>query len=144
MSAPFRSRRRVEFCETDAAGIAHFSVFFTYMEQAEHALLRHIGLSVVLDDEEGEISWPRVNASCEYEDAVRFEDLLDIAVRIEHLGERSITYAFEFAREGHEIANGKITAVCCRIERGQAPRSIEIPEWISERLRVYMSAGHVG
>jgi 4-hydroxybenzoyl-CoA thioesterase/acyl-CoA thioester hydrolase len=144
MSPAFRTQRRVEFCETDAAGIAHFSVFFTYMEQAEHALLRHIGLSVVLNDEEGEIGWPRVNASCEYEDAVRFEDLLDVAVHIEHLGSRSVTYAFEFTREGHEIATGKITAVCCRIVRGQPPRSMEIPERILERLRVFMADGQFG
>jgi len=38
--------RRVEFCETDMAGIAHFSSFIIYMEQAEHAMLRALGTSV--------------------------------------------------------------------------------------------------
>ena len=42
----FQFERRVEFCETDAAGIAHFSSLIVYMEQAEHALLRSLGLSV--------------------------------------------------------------------------------------------------
>ena len=83
MSDEFHYQRRVEFCETDAAGIAHFSAYFQYMEQAEHAFLRHLGTSVIADDEAGTISWPRVNAQCDYTDPVRFEDVLDIIVRIE-------------------------------------------------------------
>jgi acyl-CoA thioesterase FadM len=42
----FTWNRRVEFAETDAAGIVHFSSFFLYMEQAEHALFRSLGLSI--------------------------------------------------------------------------------------------------
>lgn len=45
-SPSFIWERRVEFCETDAAGICHFSSFFVFMEQAEHALFRHLGWSV--------------------------------------------------------------------------------------------------
>ena len=37
----------VEFAETDAAGIVHFSVFFRYMEEAEHAVWRQAGLDIV-------------------------------------------------------------------------------------------------
>lgn len=44
--AAFSFERRVEFCETDAAGIAHFSSLAIYMEQAEHALIRSVGISV--------------------------------------------------------------------------------------------------
>ena len=49
MPQSFRTSRRVEFRDTDAAGIVHFSVFFTWMEAAEHELLRSLGLSVVLE-----------------------------------------------------------------------------------------------
>ena len=38
MSSPFVTTRRVEFCQTDAAGIMHFAAFFELMEQAEHEL----------------------------------------------------------------------------------------------------------
>ncbi|MEL7264077.1 MAG: hypothetical protein AAFP69_04590, partial [Planctomycetota bacterium] len=43
---PFSIQRRVEFRDTDAAGIVHFSAFFPFMETAEHAFLRSLGLSV--------------------------------------------------------------------------------------------------
>ena len=46
MPSEFRLRRRVQFYETDAAGMVHFSWFFRYMEEAEHALWREAGLSI--------------------------------------------------------------------------------------------------
>ena len=44
---PLTTRRRVEFRDTDAAGIVHFSAFFVWMESAEHELLRAAGVPVV-------------------------------------------------------------------------------------------------
>ncbi len=46
MSEAYRTTRRVEFRDTDAAGIVHFSAFFFYMESVEHEFLRQLGLSV--------------------------------------------------------------------------------------------------
>src|SRR5688500_19512637 len=77
----FRTTRRVEFCDTDAAGILHFSAFFQLMEQAEHELLRSVGLSVVMSDAEGKISWPRASAKCDFRSAVHFEEELAIEDR---------------------------------------------------------------
>ena len=136
----FHYKRRVEFCETDAAGIAHFSAYFQYMEQAEHAFLRHLGTSVIAEDEGGNVSWPRVNASCDYTGPVKFEDVLDIAVRIERLGTRSVTYAFDFRVQATVVAAGKMTAVCCRIARHKPPESIPIPSWLVEQMQAFVPA----
>ncbi|MGH7136375.1 MAG: acyl-CoA thioesterase, partial [Pirellulales bacterium] len=111
----FRSRRRVAFRDTDAAQIAHFSVFFNYMEEVEHEYLRSLGLSVVFRDSAGTLSWPRVSAQCDYEGAVRFEDVLDIELAVERVGEKSVTYRFTFLHDGRPVAAGRLTAVCCRM-----------------------------
>ncbi|MBC8353282.1 MAG: acyl-CoA thioesterase [Planctomycetes bacterium] len=134
----FHYQRRVEFCETDAAGIAHFSAFFQYMEQAEHAFLRNVGTSVIARDDDGSISWPRVNATCDYTGPVRFEDVIDIVVRIERLGSKSVTYAFEFRLEENVVAIGKMTAVCCRITHDNPPSSMPIPSWLAEQMRLFL------
>ena len=141
MAGEFRTQRRVEFCETDAAGIAHFATFFPYMEQAEHALLRHLGLSVVSHDEQGVISWPRVSARCDYQGSAQFEDVLDVVVTIEKLGTRSVTYATEFFRDGQSIAQGSVTAVCCRVTPDRRLTSIEIPAEFREKLQRFMEDG---
>jgi 4-hydroxybenzoyl-CoA thioesterase/acyl-CoA thioester hydrolase len=140
MPAPFRTTRRVEFSDTDAAGIAHFSAFFRYMEQAEHELLRSVGLSVLARDEIGPISWPRVSARCDYKFAARFEDVLDIDVQIARLGMKSATYACRFSRGGREIAVGEITSVCCRISEHHAPQAIAIPESFRAKLIPFANA----
>lgn len=130
----YRATRRVEFCDTDAAGIVHFSRFFIYMETAEHEMLRSVGLGVVQPWGEQSISWPRVSVSCDYKKPARFEDVLTIEVAVERIGSKSITHQFRFLRGEDLLATGKATAVCCLIEHGQPPQSIEIPPQVAEKL----------
>jgi 4-hydroxybenzoyl-CoA thioesterase/acyl-CoA thioester hydrolase len=137
VSTAFVTSRRVEFRDTDAAGIMHFAAFFCLMEQAEHDLLRSVGLSVISHDAAGNISWPRVAAKCEFKSAARFEDLIQIEVRIARLGEKSITYAHRFLRDGQELATGEIIAVCCRMHEGRPPQPIAIPPTFAEKLRSF-------
>ena len=139
MTTAFLTTRRVEFSDTDAAGIMHFAAFFRMMEQAEHDLLRSVGLSVVQHDAEGTISWPRVSAKCDFQVAARFEELLQIEVRIARLGERSVTYAHRFVRDGQPLATGEITAVCCRLAGHSPLKSIPIPAAIVVKLRPYVA-----
>jgi acyl-CoA thioester hydrolase len=130
----YKTTRRVEFRDTDAAGMVHFSVFFVYMEQAEHELLRHLGLSVMIADEDGPLSFPRVGARCDYQRAAKFEDVLDIEVAIVRLGKKSITYEFNFTHDGRPVASGQTTTVCCRFQADGTPKSISIPAWITQKL----------
>jgi 4-hydroxybenzoyl-CoA thioesterase/acyl-CoA thioester hydrolase len=138
MSAVFHYERRVEFRETDAAGIAHFSSFFAYMEEAEHALLRHLGCSVLTSDEHGSISFPRVSAQCDYQAAAYFEDVLDVAVTLTRLGSRSLTYRFVFHRGQEPIASGLMTGVCCRVDVDRPLRSIPLPETLAQQLAPFV------
>jgi len=67
----FTLRRRVQFYETDAAGIVHFSWFFRYMEEAEHAMWRDAGLSI--HPGVSDLGWPRIAASFDFRRPLRFE-----------------------------------------------------------------------
>lgn len=135
MTSSFTTTRRVEFRDTDAAGIMHFSVFFTAMESAECEFLRSRGLGVVMPDAVGEIAFPRVSAKCDYQSPVRFNDEYQIDVRIVRIGSKSVTYEFTFTHGGRDVAKGEMTSVCCRFAPDGQPTSIPIPEWILRRLR---------
>jgi 4-hydroxybenzoyl-CoA thioesterase/acyl-CoA thioester hydrolase len=130
LSQSFQVTRRVEFRDTDMAGIVHFSVFFTYMEQAEHEFLRSLGLGVIAKVEGQEISWPRVSATCDYRRAIKFEQLIDITL--------SVSYDFRFEHSGQLVAEGRITAVCCLFQHGVPPQSVPIPRLLREKLTPYM------
>lgn len=138
MPRTFTTTRRVQWRDTDAAGIMHFSAFFTYMEEVEHELLRHAGLSVLATDEAGKISWPRVAAHCEYTSSVRFEDEIIVQANVRRLGEKSVTYAFRFEHNEKLLADGSLTAVCCRLDPGGELRSIPIPQGFRDKLGDYL------
>jgi YbgC/YbaW family acyl-CoA thioester hydrolase len=131
---PFRTQRRIEFGDTDMAGIVHFANFFRFMEAAECDFLRARGLSVKMEWEGRPIGFPRVSASCDYVRPARFEDVLDVTVTIERIGEKSVSFAFEFSRAGELLARGKVTSVCCRIGKDHELQGIEIPASYRARL----------
>ena len=130
----FRTTRRVEFCDTDMAGIAHFANFFRWMESAEVEFLRARGLSVKLEWEGQTLGFPRVSATCDFMKPARFQDLLDIAVTIERIGAKSVTYAFAFTYNGSVLARGKVTSACCRVHGDNQLEAIEIPASYRARL----------
>jgi acyl-CoA thioester hydrolase len=137
MQAVFRTTRIIEFGDTDMAGIVHFANFFRYMEAAEHAFLRSLGLSVVLEYEGEKYGLPRVSASCDYLRSARFGEMLTITVVVEKLGRSSIAYAFDFTRDDEAIARGRVTAVFCRFDEGR-PKACEMPEAFRAKLEAPM------
>lgn len=138
MAEDFQTQRRVEFSDTDAAGIAHFSAFMRYMEQAEHEFLRHLGTSVIEELPDGKhLSWPRVRVECDFQGTAKFEDVLDIAVRVRKLGNKSVTYSFEFECRSKPVARGLVVVVCCEVQVGQSFQSVSIPAELRRKLECY-------
>jgi 4-hydroxybenzoyl-CoA thioesterase/acyl-CoA thioester hydrolase len=130
----YRLRRRVQFHETDAAGIVHFSRYILYMEEAEHALWREAGLSIAPRD--SLIGWPRTAVSFEYHRALHFEEEVDVHLRIVEIGERTIRYACELRRGDERVATGSMTIVCVTKKPGDRMRSVPIPADVAARLAV--------
>jgi YbgC/YbaW family acyl-CoA thioester hydrolase len=126
-------RRRVQFYETDAAGIVHFSNFFRYMEEAEHALWRENGISIF--PAEPTHGWPRVAASFDYKKPLRFEDEFEIHLRVEHISTRSLRYACRIECRGDLVAEGGMTIVCVTRDADHTMRAAPIPEALVARFR---------
>jgi acyl-CoA thioester hydrolase len=139
MPSAFVHRRLVEFSETDMAGIVHFAQFFRYMEAAEHAFLRSLGLSVHMELEGRLVGWPRVHASCDYRRPLRFEDEVEVRLTVREKGERSLTYDFAFVRvtpaPEEEVARGSLTVVCVSLDAEPGGmRAIPIPPRFADQL----------
>jgi acyl-CoA thioester hydrolase len=132
MSAGFVYSRRVLFYETDLAGVVHFSNFFRYLEEAEHALWRAAGMRV--DGVDLDVGWPRVSATFDYKRPLHFEDEFQITVRVNAVTRRTIQYAFDIARGEIAIGAGALTAACVQRD-GASMRSIDVPPDVVSRLR---------
>jgi YbgC/YbaW family acyl-CoA thioester hydrolase len=111
----FVTRRRVEFADTDMAGIVHFANFYKWMEEAEHEYFRSLGLSIMEPAGEGKyIGWPRVSASCSFERPIFYEDVIELRVTVERIGVKSITYQVEIWRDADRIAHGRMKVAWSR------------------------------
>jgi acyl-CoA thioester hydrolase len=113
MPAVYRTRTRpIGFADTDMAGIVHFSRFFVLMEEVEQEFLRSRGLSVIFEEDGVKYGFPRVAAQCDFKRPVVFEDVLDAVLRIERVGEKSVTYSVEFSKHGEVVAVGRVSTCC--------------------------------
>src|SRR5688500_6257554 len=137
MSTPsqtsFSITRRVQFAETDMAGIVHFSNYFRWMEEVEHAYFRSLGLSVAMTLEGVELGWPRVNVACEYYGPLRFEDEMELRLRVTKVGGKSLSYEVDYLLDGKLVALGRTTSVCCA-HTPDGLTAVAIPDVIRARL----------
>ena len=124
----------MQFYETDAAGIVHFSWFFRYMEEAEHALWREAGLSI--HPPNAEIGWPRIAATFEFHRALRFEDEFDVSLRVAAITNKTMRYTCLLMKGDVKIATGTMTIACVRTLPNQPMEAIEIPLDIAARFQV--------
>lgn len=132
--------RVVEFCESDMAGIVHFSNFYRWMEQAEHAFFRSLGLTIANDQPDGTtIGFPRVSANCRFVSPAKFEDEVTVLLHVHRLGVKSITYEVIFSIGDRLVAKGTLKTVCCQFRPGEPLESIEIPELYLSRIEEHDS-----
>ena len=113
---------RVAWVDTDAGGRIHFTAALRWAEQAETALMRRLGL---LDSGWGD--YPRRKVEAEYLKVLRFEDEIEIRLRVENVGRTSVTYVWTIAKGGEAHVKGRHTVV--HVDRGGHP------EPLAERVR---------
>ena len=134
----FTLRRRVMFHETDSAGIVHFSNYFRYMEEAEHALWRAAGISVA--SRSANVGLPRVSAAFDYHRPLKFEDEFDARIRIVSIREKSMRYVCALTMGSEQIATGTITVVCVSKDQHGVMKARPFPPDIASRFEVSAEA----
>ncbi len=139
MPYEFKIVRRVEFSETDMAGIMHFSNFFRFMETAEHGFFRSLGYSIVTKNIETPVGWPRVHAQCDFKHPLHFEDEVEVHLLVVEKRSKALTYLFRLkklnANPPIEVARGKVTVVCVSHVDGKMA-ACTIPKEISDKIDV--------
>ncbi len=138
MPYEFKVQRRVEFSETDMAGIMHYSNFFKFMETAEHAFYRAIGHSVVMTNVDPPLGWPRVHAECDFKKPLRFEDLVEVHMLVKEKKNKALTYVFRFYKLGgerEEVARGLLTVVCVAHMDGGL-KAVPIPRELADQVEI--------
>jgi acyl-CoA thioester hydrolase len=95
----FSHRARVGFDETDAQGIVYYGRYMPYFDRARVEYMRHLG---VLVREPADPEFVMRAQHVEYLAPARFDDELDVFVRVRRIGTSSIVWEFEAL----EVATG--------------------------------------
>jgi YbgC/YbaW family acyl-CoA thioester hydrolase len=144
MPSRFRDRRRIEFYETDMAGIVHFSNFFRFMESTEHAFFRSLGLSLHHDAGAHMSGWARVEARCEYRSPLRYMDEVEVELVVRAKERHALAYDFTFRRVAdrrgprapEEVAHGALRVVHVRAEAGGQLKASPMPDDVAQRIEI--------
>lgn len=116
--ARIRIRRRVEWIDTDAAGIYHWTTAFRLAEAAEADLHTALGIAGRTFG-----ATPRVNVAASFRRPLRFNDAVDVDLAVVALGRASVTYRLAIAAGGDAAApavEGEVTAVFVDRDSGRA------------------------
>lgn len=140
MAYEFKATRRVEFSDTDMAGIMHYSNFFRFMETAEHGFYRSLGFSVAAHEIDPRLGWPRVHAECDYKKPLRFEDEVEIHLLVKEKRSKSLNFQFRFRKLNGlpviEAARGSLIIVCVAHHPDGTMSSVAIPNEIADKIQV--------
>ena len=119
--------RRIQFADTDAAGVAHFSRLLVMVEEAEHDFLQSHKIPILTETS----AWPCVALDVSYVGMCKFGDEIAIELRVLKVGTTSVTYEFLATRKGcpgsSRVFSGKM--VKCHIMPTQS-EAFPIPESI--------------
>ena len=116
----------------------HFTWYFRYMEEAEHALWRAAGLSIAPPG--SAIAFPRVSVACDFHRPLCFEEEFEVHIRVTAIAEKTIRYACLLTRAGEQIATGTMTIACVTKRPDQPMRAVPIPPEIASRFEVAAGA----
>lgn len=97
---------RVAWVDTDAGGRIHFTAAFRWAEAAETELIRRLGLPW-----ERWGNFPRRKVEAEYLKVLRFDDEIEVRLRVENVGRTSVTYAWTIGKDGEAHIKGRHTVV---------------------------------
>ncbi|GAB4245969.1 MAG: hypothetical protein Kow00129_06120 [Thermoleophilia bacterium] len=120
---------RVRYADTDAQGIVYYANYLVYMEVGRTDLFRSLGTSYREMEERG-VKLVVAEAGLKYRASARYDDLLDIRVRIEELRRRVVRFAYEI-REA-QTARLFVEGFTVHVSVGPDFRPADLPDWVME------------
>lgn len=142
MAHRFTFTDRVQFADTDMAGIVHFSNFFRYLERAEHAFFRSLETSIWDASPtipEGEhVGWPRVHVSCDYRAPLYFEEEFEVELLVEEVRSKTIRYLIRIWKKDRVLSAEAHLVVACvkRDPETGKMKAVPIPDRIRSKIEV--------
>jgi acyl-CoA thioester hydrolase len=127
---------RVRWGDVDAASIIFYGAYIRFFEIAETELFRAVGLPYSVMFDELDVWLPRAHLECDFKQAAKLDDLLEVCVYVGHIGTKSIRLNFEVYREGEPGLVADAHFVLVSVQR-ETFKTVPMPQTLIDRLRPY-------
>ena len=138
---PFRyaAYLRVGFSETDAQGVVYYGRYMPYFDLARTEFHRHLGRSRL-----GASDFAMRASNVEYHAPARFDDLLEVFVRVERIGRTSITYDHAAYKIDEDAADGDVLMATAKqtlvLIDLAGRRPVPVPDAFREQIAAFQGA----
>jgi acyl-CoA thioester hydrolase len=124
---------RVGFSDTDAQGVVYYGRYMPYFDLARTEFHRHLGRVHL-----GDVDFAMRAMNVEYVAGARFDDLLEVFVRVERIGTTSITYDHAVYRIEDDtlMVTAKATLVCIALDER---RAVPVPGTFREQIEAFQA-----
>ena len=132
--APFKfsAQTRVGFSDTDAQGVVYYGRYMPYFDLARVEYHRHLDM---LRTEPQDRQFVMRAMTVEYHAPARFDDLIEVDVRVQRIGTSSVTYEFAAYLASEELA---VTATQTLVLVDLAERRpCPVPDWWRDKVRAF-------
>jgi acyl-CoA thioester hydrolase len=129
---PFRyaAYTRVGFSDTDAQGVVYYGRYMPYFDLARTEYHRHLGHLEL----RGEFAMRA--STVEYHAPARFDDLLEVFVRVERIGTTSVTYDHAAYRVDDDVLMATAKQTLVLIDLADR-RPIPVPDSFREQVAAF-------
>ncbi len=127
----FKFQFYVNWVDTDALSVVHFSNYFRYFEKTEEAFYKSTGIDQNEIEERNRVAFPRVDVRCSYEFPCRYGDDLEVSLSLSEITDKAVSLAFDVRNltHGKLSAKGAVTLVCVDTQKWKA---VSIPPELRE------------
>jgi acyl-CoA thioester hydrolase len=123
---------RVGFSDTDAQGIVYYGRYLPYFDSARVEYHRHLDM---LETRPRDVEFVMRASTIEYLAPARFDDLIEVFIRVARIGRTSVTYECAAYREDDVLmVTAAQTLVLVDLDERKA---CAIPDWYREKVGAF-------
>jgi acyl-CoA thioester hydrolase len=123
---------RVGFSDTDAQGIVYYGRYLPYFDSARVEYHRHLEM---LETQPRDVEFVLRASTIEYLAPARFDDLIEVFIRVARIGRTSVTYeCAAYSEEDVLMVTAAQTLVLVDLEERKA---CAIPDWYREKVGAF-------
>ena len=128
----FNHKLRVRFAETDLQGVVFNGNYLTYYDVAWTEYFRAMGI-VWQDLIEMGADTVLARTTIEFKSPARFDEVLEVCVRVSKIGNTSLAFDFEIYPEGDERLIGSASSLYVCVDP-KTLRPVSVPDLLRSRI----------